>query len=57
MLSSGIIKRSQPGSLVIEKASRATNWDCGTFPGPKYFRNKNAVFPEELEKGEKKNSK
>lgn len=55
MLSSGIIKRSQPGSLVIEKASRATNWDCGTFPGPKYFRNKNAVFPEELEKGEKKN--
>lgn len=38
MFSNGIMRKvSQcyPGSLTIEKASRAIKWDHGTFPGPK----------------------
>lgn len=41
----------------MEKASRATKWDHGTFPGPKYFRSQHGPFPEQLVKRTEKNLK
>lgn len=54
---SGITKKvsqCQPGSLIIEKASRAAKWHYGTFPGCKYFRSKHGPFPEQLAKRKEK---
>lgn len=51
------VSQCQPGSLTMEKASRATKWDHGTFPGPKYFRSQHGPFPEQLVKRTEKNPK